>query len=326
MKKLLTLFIALVLGGLSSLQAQDPHFSQYYANPTYLNPALAGISRCPKVNINYRNQYPVLGVYQTYSASYDQYVEGLNGGLGGLIMRDEAGDGALNTTEASLIYSYHLKVSRKFTLLAGFQGTFRQISIDWNRLTFPDQIDEFYGFVRETSEIAPGNNNVNVFDVSAGLVGYTDRFYIGAAVHHLTEPDVSFFAEDRLPLKFTAHAGLTIPLGKKRVYGELTNYLIPNIVYQRQGPYDQLTSSISFNRSSITGGLGFRTSTNNPDAIVVLLGYAPEEGAWSVGYSYDITISTIANNLGGAHEISLSYRFPCSKKRKRKQAINCPKF
>ena len=59
--------------------AQDAHFSQYYANPIYLNPAFAG-SKVSDVHTNYRNQYPELGVYQTYSASYDQYVDKLNGG------------------------------------------------------------------------------------------------------------------------------------------------------------------------------------------------------------------------------------------------------
>ena len=53
--------------------AQDAHFSQYYANPIYLNPAFAGLDRCPTVHTNYRNQYPELGIYQSYSASYDQY-------------------------------------------------------------------------------------------------------------------------------------------------------------------------------------------------------------------------------------------------------------
>jgi type IX secretion system PorP/SprF family membrane protein len=325
-KSTFALFLALTVGFSASLLGQDAHFSQFYANPLYLNPALAGVSKCPRVNLNYRNQYPILGVYQTYAASYDQYVDGLNGGLGGFVVRDEAGDGALTTTEVSAVYSYHLKVSRKFTLLAGFQGTFRQTNIDWNSLTFPDQIDPFFGFVRETSEIAPGNQTVSVFDVSAGLVGFTENFYIGFAAHHLTQPDVSFFVEDRLPTKFTAHAGLTIPLGRQRLHDELQNYLIPNIVYQTQGPFEQLTVSTAFTRSSISGGLGFRTSTINPDAIVVLLGFSPTEGAWSVGYSYDITISSVANNLGGAHELSLSYQFPCRVKRKRSEAINCPKF
>lgn len=326
MRKNLTLLIFGLLATGFCANAQDPHFTQYYANPLYLNPAFAGVNICPRVNLNYRNQYPNLNVYQTISASYDQYFEGLNGGIGVLVLRDEAGDGALTSTEVSGIYSYHLKVSRDFTLLAGFQGTFRQRAIDWGSLNFPDEIDPFYGFVKESNEIPPDNTSNNHFDVSAGVLGFTERFYVGATVNHLTEPDEGFFETSKLPLKLTGHAGFTIPLGKKRLHGDLQNYLIPNIVYQMQGPYDQITISTAFVRGPLSGGLGLRTSTTNPDALVVLLGYAPTEGAWKVGYSYDITISSIANNLGGAHEISLSYQFPCPERKRRNTAIKCPKF
>jgi len=52
--------------------AQDPQFTQFYANPLYLNPAFAGTARCPRVTMNYRNQWPVLtGTFVITSASYD---------------------------------------------------------------------------------------------------------------------------------------------------------------------------------------------------------------------------------------------------------------
>ena len=143
--RILTVAISLTASTLSF--AQDAHFSQYYANPIYLNPAFAGLERCPTVHTNYRNQYPELGVYQTYSASYDQYVDKLNGGVAVMALRDDAGNGALNLTEVSGVYSYHLEVNRNFTLLSGFQATFRQRTLDWGQFTFPDMIDPFYGFV-----------------------------------------------------------------------------------------------------------------------------------------------------------------------------------
>ena len=63
--------------------AQDPAFSQFYANPLYLNPALAGSANCPRVILNYRNQWPgIAATYVTYSASYDQYVDAIQGGIG----------------------------------------------------------------------------------------------------------------------------------------------------------------------------------------------------------------------------------------------------
>ena len=182
--RILTLATGLIFSTLSF--AQDAHFSQYYANPIYLNPAFAGLERCPTVHSNYRNQYPELGVYQSYSASYDQYVDKLNGGVAIMALKDDAGNGALNLTEVSGVYSYHLEVNRNFTLLSGFQATFRQRTLDWNQFTFPDMIDPFYGFVLPTSEVAPGNNYNNHLDLSFGMLGFTERWYLGVVGHHLT--------------------------------------------------------------------------------------------------------------------------------------------
>jgi len=223
-KRLFT--IVFLFLGLSSIQGQDPHFTQFYANPLYLNPAFAGVKQCPKVNVNYRNQYPSLGVYQTYSSSYDQYVDALNGGVGVLIVRDEAANGALSLTEASLIYSYHLSVSREFSILFGAQGTFRQRALDWGSLTFPDQIDPFYGFVKPTNEIPPNNNINSHLDLTFGIVGFTENFYAGVTASHLTQPNEAFLTNNNLPLKISAQVGGTIPIGRKRLYNSLDNLLM----------------------------------------------------------------------------------------------------
>ena len=324
-KKLAFLLVSIWgLAGLS-VRAQDPHFSQFYANPLYLNPAFSGVAKCPKVHLNYRNQYPTLGVYQTFSASYDQYFDGIRGGLGFLVLRDEAADGTLSLTEASAMYSYHLKVNRKFSILAGFQATFRQRALDNTGLTFPDQIEPFYGFVRPTAEVLENTTNQHL-DLTFGFLGYTERFYFGGVVSHLTEPNEAFLTESKLPRKYTFHAGATIPLGKRRLYNTTQNMLIPHVVYQQQSTAFQLTAGLSFNRGPITGGLALRHGNANPDALVLIVGFAPDNIPWTIGYSYDYTISNLTNALGGAHEISLSYRFPCPQKRKRREAIKCPKF
>jgi type IX secretion system PorP/SprF family membrane protein len=322
--------VALLLTHAWSAQAQDPHFTQYYANPLYLNPAFAGVKQCPRVTTNYRNQYPTLGVYQTFSASYDQYVDGLNGGIGVLIMQDEAANGDLSLTEASGIYSYHLKVNRDFMLLFGAQATFRQRSLNWNNLTFPDMIDPFFGFVKPTNEIRPDETTVQQFDLSFGMLGFTENFYIGASAHHVTQPNEAFLSTSTLPIKVTAQAGATIPLGRKRLYNELDNLLIPNVVYQTQGGAHHMTLGMSFNRGVLTGGLGYRQAlgvvSTNPDALIAIIGIAPNDVPWKFGYSYDYTISALGNALGGAHEVSLSYQFPCRSRRTRYSEVKCPKF
>jgi type IX secretion system PorP/SprF family membrane protein len=324
--------IVLAITGVSALQAwaQDAHFSQFYANPIYLNPAFAGVQQCPTVHANYRNQYPGLGVYQTYSTSVDQYVDALNGGLGLLILQDESANRTLRLTEASLVYSYHLKVNRKFSVLTGFQGTFRQRALDWGNLTFPDQIDPFYGFVKPTNEIAPNQTTTSNVDLSLGMVGFTEKFYFGLSAHHITQPDEGFFRNGNLPVKVGAQAGATLRLGRKRLYNSLDNLLIPNVVYQGQGGAHQITAGVSFNRGPVSGGLAYRQALGavsyNPDALVVLVGLAPNDVPWRFGYSYDYTISPLKNTLGGAHEVTLSYRLACRSRKARYNEIKCPKF
>ena len=72
--------------------AQDPASSQFYANPLFMNPAMAGVEGRARVSLAYRNQWPALsGTFVTSSASYDQFVEGISGGLGFQVMNDQAG-------------------------------------------------------------------------------------------------------------------------------------------------------------------------------------------------------------------------------------------
>ena len=267
-------FLSLVFA-VFELRGQDPHFTQYYANPLYLNPAFAGSEICPRFSMNYRNQFPNFGAYQTYSASYDQYVDAVKGGLGLLILRDDAGNGTLTTTEMSGIYSYHLKVSRKFTVLAGFQGTLRsraRIGV----IFLPDQIDPFYGFVLPPARYlqAPQPTRTSTFHLGPWV---TQRiFTLGLAMHHITQPNEAFFSTSALPSKFTVHAGANIPLSKRRLHNEVQNYLIPNITFQTQGPFGDILGIGQLHAGQllcglyekrIAGGLGFRQNSNNIDAL-----------------------------------------------------------
>ena len=166
-------------------QAQDPHFTQFYANPLYLNPAFAGSTGCPRVVLNYRNQWPsITGSFVTYAASYDQYVNDLSGGIGLQFLTDDAGGGTLQTTTASGMYSYNINVNRNFAIRAAAQVTFLQKSLDWDKLTFADQIEPRFGFIFNTAEQPRQRSSTNL-DFSAGLLGFSKNLFFGAAVHPL---------------------------------------------------------------------------------------------------------------------------------------------
>lgn len=315
MKKLILPAIIL-LTLVSDCIAQDPGFTQYYANPLYLNPAFAGSALCPRVNLNYRNQWPALsGTFVTYSASYDQHVNSLSGGLGFLVTRDEAGQGTINTTNISGIYSYQLAL-RKVSVRAGFQATYAQKSLDWSKLTFGDQITLHSGFSEPTSEV-PGTNTSGNLDISSGILVYSKKFFGGFAAHHLTQPNESLMSgNSKLPVKYTAHAGAMIPVGGRGT----DTYLSPNIIYMQQQDFKHLNLGMYVQKGPIVGGLWYR----NQDALILLVGV--QEGIFKVGYSYDVTISKLGNVSAGSHELSCGIQLKCKTKVKKFVKDNCPSF
>ncbi len=315
------LLVAIFSGTLQTeVHAQDPEFTQFYANPLYLNPAFAGSKRCPRISMNHRNQWPNLtGSFVTSSVSYDQHVDGINGGIGFLVMTDNAAN-TLKTTTASFMYAYKIKVTRKFNINLAAQATYFQKSLDWNKLTFGDMIDPRRGFVYQTNDIQAGQSISNV-DFSAGLLGYSDIFYFGFAAHHLTEPNEGFInqgAASKLPMKLTGHAGAMIPLDN----GPRTSktFISPNILFRQQGTFTQLNIGMYVKSGVMTFGAWYR----NRDAFIATLGI--ETDNFKIGYSYDVTLSRLGIASGGAHEVSLGLVFPCKPKKRQFRTISCPSF
>jgi len=316
MKKLL---LVLIFGMITIMSmAQDPEFSQFYAAPLYLNPAFAGSVRCPRITMNYRNQWPaILGQFTTYDVEYDQYVSSLSGGIGIMAWKDNAGSGTISTTNFSGIYSYQMNLSREFTINAGFQASYMQKNLDWSKLTFGDEIDPRYGFIYTTQEVAPQGKS-SFLDLSAGILGYTNEFYGGVAVAHLTQPNEGFIsANTPLPMKITAHFGAMIPMDDSR---RNTSYISPNILFVQQQNFQQINLGLYVERGPLVGGLWYRFG----DAIIALIGI--QTNGLKIGYSYDITVNKLSNATGGAHEISLSYQFECHPRKRRFRTISCPSF
>jgi type IX secretion system PorP/SprF family membrane protein len=304
-------------------QAQDPEFSQFYANPLYLNPAFAGSNNCPRIALNYRNQWPsISGTFVTSSMSFDQFVESLSGGLGLLVTNDSGGEGTLRTSTVSGIYAYRFPMGRAWTASIGFQGTYWQKVLDKNKLSFGDQINPVSGFVHSTAETLPGDGVAANLDVSSGVLAYTDYFYVGFAANHLTQPNESVLsAEDvALPIKYTAHMGAVIPLEERSRYMDRRTTLSPNILFQQQGEASQLNLGMYLKHGPLTAGVWYRST----DAAIALIGIQTK--VFRFGYSYDFTVSNLTNITGGAHEISIQILVPCRVKRPKFRTISCPSF
>lgn len=325
---LLSLVVSVIIASNEQVFAQDPQFTQFYANPIYLNPAFAGTGNCPRVALNYRNEWPGIpktegGTFNTQSASYDQHINAISGGLGFLVTNDRSGQSTLTTTNVSAIYSYQLSITRKFSLKAGLQGTYLQKSVDWSKLTFGDMIDARRGFIYTTNEI-PTGNSVKTVDFSAGILGYSQYYYGGFAVHHLTEPNEALVGPNSpLPRKYTGHFGAVIPIGGR---SNETN-VSPNFLYQKQGDFEQYNFGIYANKGPIVAGVWYRMK----DSFILLLGV--QQKKFKFGYSYDITSSRLPNfgtkaspGTFGSHEVSFGLQFSCKKKKRKFRTVACPSF
>lgn len=321
------------MSGMNSY-AQDPHFSQFYANPLYLNPAMAGSALTPRLTLNYRNQWPSLDAnFVTYGASYDQYLPNIKSGLGLQVMTDRAGQGILVSGGVSAFYSYRLMINRDMFVNFGAKASFFQGRIDWNKLTFGDQYDPVRGLTFQTQEVAPASTSKSIVDFSiGGVYTYQDIFFGGIAVDHLTQPDNGFYDDktSKLYMKVTLHGGAVLDLRSKKYRGARYNRitLSPNIIYQQQQNFRQINFGVYLNRNPFVLGLWYRNSITNADAIIALLGF--QYNNLKFGYSYDITVSKLQNATGGAHEISFGYTFDTGSqyrsRRTRLEAIPSPSF
>jgi len=310
MKRILPVFLlGCALLACKQSKAQDPEFTQFYANPLYLNPAFAGTHNCPRISLGYRNQWPALsGTFTTQLASYDQHIDAINGGLGIMIVSDNAGKGILTNNRISGMYSYQLKLNRTFSVRVGVE------------LKFGDMIDERRGFIYQTGDIPRGGSNSGI-DLSAGILGFSKNFFIGFSAHHLNEPDESVInsGNSPIPMKLTGHAGAIIPLGDTK-YADNVASISPNIMYRQQAGFTQVNMGVYLKKGAITGGVWYR----NKDAFIATVGFQTNQ--FQFGYSYDITISRLGTGSAGSHEISMQLKFDCKPKKRIFRAITCPSF
>lgn len=323
------LILLLFLLSAVASSAQDPVFSQFYAAPLQLNPAFAGVTLAPRITLNYRNQWSqFFGGYQTYAASYEQSIEGLNSGFGLMLMTDNAMEGVYKTNRFSAIYAYQLQINESFFIKFGTEAGIIQSSLDWDRLRFGDQIDPINGFEDPSGnpnlseEQRPSSLNNSILDISAGLLVYSNIFYGGIAVKHLNTPDQSLLELNKnlgvgLPVALTFHGGAQIEV-KQGNNRSAPAFISPNVLVIKQGDFAQINVGAYAGFGKFFSGLWYRHALTNTDAAILLAGF--RQGALRIGYSYDFTLSQLADaNSGGTHEISLTINFDDSENAKRRR-------
>jgi type IX secretion system PorP/SprF family membrane protein len=342
MKKIYALAIALVC--FAGIHAQDIHFSQYYASPLTLNPALtANINGVFRVGFNYRNQWftiPVLNSvapYQTYQASFDAPILrerlGNDGfGFGGVFYADKAGDGALTTYSGLVSVAYHKAVDRygKGRVSLGLQAGIISKRINITNLIFENQLDN----TGWNTALPNGENNFNNkailnADVNVGAM-WTHapkdmwRYYLGFSANHLSKPKETFLGDqrNRLNYRFNVNAGAEFFLNSDYSFS-----LTPTFLFMLQSNAQQYNFGLGLNYHvnddvAIFGGGWYRVK----DAVILNLGVEVYNAR--IGLSYDVNHSGLRNasKAQGALEVSAIYVFKKEKTQSIQYEKYCPNF
>src|ERR1035437_3132960 len=242
MKKIIYILLLGISG--HRLSAQDLHFSQFFNSPLTTNPANTGFipDADYRLGANYRNQFSnIMSVpYKTMSIFGDAQVlrdkiETGWLGIGGVLLRDEAGSGSLISTKIYASVAYHQMLGYSSLLTAGFNLGWANKRIDQSKLKFPDQFDGKFFDSGVPTEVVLANNNISYFDMQVGMnYAYlpTENVFINAgySIQHVNSPRETFFADPVLSNIPIRHIAFLNALLKVR-----DNVIInPNVYYTTQ--------------------------------------------------------------------------------------------
>jgi type IX secretion system PorP/SprF family membrane protein len=303
-----TFFLISLIPGLHGvLKAQDVYFSQFFLNPVYMNPSYAGTMKVPRAGVQYRNQWPSMNkAYTTYFASYDTYLPKITSGVGLLIFNDVQGNGIYTESSFKFVYSKEIKLSRDWTMYGSLSAGAQINSLNFSRLIFSDGLDPIYGNHQPTAETEPDSNNRIFPDFGAGILVFNDKYFLGLASDHLSEPDQSIYSgySQILPRKYTFHMEVNLPWFKP---GHLRKYCTfnPNVIIQSQGNEHNVTMGLYANRRGFSLGLWGRQTTLKSSDAIVMVGFIGK--LLKTAVTYDTSIHGVGLQSHGAFEISISY-------------------
>ena len=309
--KIYVAVLGLLLITAKSFAQTDPHFSQYYANPLYLNPALTGvIDGDYRATVNFKQQWSALNSsFLTGGASFDMAPK-KNFAFGATILNQRAGDLDFNYLSALVSGSYRLRFGNEGLQMVSFglQAGIINRSFDFSQARFGNQFNPITGYDggMMSGETLSSQSSL-VPDVNAGIMffdGDPDKgvnVFLGASAAHLTRPMDRFSGTNsRIPVRFTAHGGA-------RIKASALLDIVPNALFMYQGNTNEVSlgayAQLNVNPSAniLFGGI-----YRNKDAAIAFVGLQLKNMVF--GLSYDVNTSSFnrASNSNGGLELSIS--------------------
>jgi type IX secretion system PorP/SprF family membrane protein len=208
---------------LTITKAQDPVMSQYFVNPTMLNPAYTGVMNSGDIRAvaQYRSQWTnIVDKIADLNVAIDVPFK-TKWGLGGYFLNHSAPQG-IGFTNFVLSGSYDITnpKQKKHKVLMGLQLGMIYKYINPDKYVWDQQYDQNSGAFN--TDLPSGENTSRVGlvipETNYGIAYmHTDsrhKFhpYVGFTLMHFTHPRESFYGQkdSRLPLRYVAHLGTKI--------------------------------------------------------------------------------------------------------------------
>jgi len=288
------------------LLAQNYFVSNLYNNLTFTNPSYILFFDYTVAQLNYRNQWPVSGLYSSYGVAYFHSADKLNSNIGAIINYDNQYKGTFTNIAAGLNYAYKLQTGRKSHFLFGLQGFYTRAATNYSNLTFENQ-----------NMTIPANESFYTPRINVGI-GYNlnNEHFIGLSANNL------FTNTGTNPATMLYNASY---IGRIQAGNYYSNYNIsPILSISTDLNYIQFQYGANVNYEGLMAGLLLNQTQLNINALTILLGISFEN--YDFVYTYDLNLSGAVtfNPKLAAHEVTFLSKFQYKGRSKRRGAIKCP--
>lgn len=301
----LTVVVTLMGGGIKAMAQNDPQFVQYWAVPTFYNPAYLGQKEFVRIRLGANLQW--LGIKrapQSYIVTADMPVKlGKKQRMGVGVTGMMESIGLYGNTWVSAQASYQFRVL-KGVLSVGIQPAYYNTKFKGSEVYIPEGDD----YHQPDDEALPKEDVAGqAFDLSAGI-SYTHKYFsVGLSALHILEPKIEL-SEDNASDTETAQFSATVP--RQMYFMADGNIPIKNSLFSLQPSLLVRTDFSNFSaevtlrstfKQFISFGLGYRWK----DALSAMIG--AEFKNFFLGYAYSYPISPLNRASSGSHEIVAGY-------------------
>ncbi|MCF8236863.1 MAG: PorP/SprF family type IX secretion system membrane protein [Saprospiraceae bacterium] len=287
---------------------QLPQFALTSWSLTEMNPAATGAGEDLIFNGAARRQWNALpGSPSGYHISAHMPFPAIQSGLGISLLQDQIG--LLSNLEATILYAYHLPISREWTLSGGIAAGLFQSGLDGSSIRTPDgQYPDGGGIDHQDGQLPVGQVNALSPLIHAGAMVSNQQWTVGSSFRYAQGGKLSFTGSDvKTALQIQPH--VMLHASWQTAIGDLA--IMPTTVWMSDLSQVQATTQcyLTWRERFILGG-GYRGWSNHTQDAILLTAGVHVSDRFLFMYAYESGLSPLKQTHNGSFELMIQYRIP----------------